>query len=94
MVAGPRYRRGVRHRLAVILGLAVCAVLAGTWSFTAIAGWAVDADAETLPGPRIMASLCNRVITIVRLAAAASIAAALLLPRRRPAVHPQTIMTC
>ena len=38
----------VRHRLAVILGLAVCAVLAGACSFTAIAEWAADADAETL----------------------------------------------
>jgi DDE family transposase len=28
-VADPRHRRGVRHRLAVILGLAECAVLAG-----------------------------------------------------------------
>jgi hypothetical protein len=37
---------GVRHKLAVILGLAVCAVLAGARSFTAIAEWA--ADAETL----------------------------------------------
>jgi urease gamma subunit len=36
-VADPRHRRGVRHRLAVILGLAVCAVLAGARSFTAIA---------------------------------------------------------
>jgi hypothetical protein len=32
----------VRHRLAV------CAVLAGARSFTAIAEWAADADAETL----------------------------------------------
>jgi predicted transposase YbfD/YdcC len=47
-VAGPRHRRGVRHRLVVILGLAVCAVLAGARSFTAIAEWAADADAETL----------------------------------------------
>jgi predicted transposase YbfD/YdcC len=47
-VADPRQRRGVRHRLAVILGLAVCAVLAGARSFTAIAEWATDADAETL----------------------------------------------
>jgi predicted transposase YbfD/YdcC len=47
-VADPRHRRGVRHRLAVILGLAVCAVLAGARSFTAIAEWAADADAETL----------------------------------------------
>ena len=28
-VADPRARRGVRHRLVTILGLAVCAVLAG-----------------------------------------------------------------
>lgn len=47
-VADPRRRRGVRHKLAVILGLAVCAVLAGARSFTAIAEWAADADAETL----------------------------------------------
>jgi predicted transposase YbfD/YdcC len=47
-VADPRHRRGVRHQLAVILGLAVCAVLAGARSFTAIAGWAADADEETL----------------------------------------------
>ena len=36
------------HRLAVILGLAVCAVLAGARSFTAIAEWAADADQDTL----------------------------------------------
>jgi len=39
---------GVHHRLAVILGLAVCAVLAGARSFTAIAEWAADADEQTL----------------------------------------------
>jgi hypothetical protein len=38
----------VRHRLAVILGLAVCALLAGARSFTAIAEWAADADEQTL----------------------------------------------
>ena len=43
-VPGPRSRRGVRHRLAVILGLALCAVLAGARSFTAIAERAADAD--------------------------------------------------
>ena len=43
-VADPRARRGVRHRLAVILALAVCAVLAGARSFTAIAEWAADTD--------------------------------------------------
>jgi len=47
-LAGPRHRRGVRHRLLVILGLAVCAVLAGARSFTAIAEWAAGADQETL----------------------------------------------
>ena len=47
-VADPRHRRGVRHRLAVILNLAVCAVLTGARSFTAIAEWAADADEETL----------------------------------------------
>ena len=47
-VADPRHRHGVRHRLAVILGLALCAVVAGAWSFTAIAEWALDADEQTL----------------------------------------------
>src|SRR5512142_3502919 len=46
-VADPRHRRGVRHRLTVILGLALCAVLAGARSFTAIAEWAADADQVT-----------------------------------------------
>jgi hypothetical protein len=49
-VADPRHRRGVRYRLAVILGLAVCAVLSGARSFTAIAEWAADADQDTLRG--------------------------------------------
>jgi predicted transposase YbfD/YdcC len=49
-VTYPRHRRGVRYRLAVILGLAVCAVLAGARSFTAIAEWAADADQDTLRG--------------------------------------------
>jgi len=47
-VADPRHRRGVRHRLALILGLALCAVVAGAHSFTAIAEWAADADEQTL----------------------------------------------
>jgi len=47
-LADPRHRRGIRHRLAVILGLAVCAVLAGARSFTAIAEWAADADEAAL----------------------------------------------
>jgi predicted transposase YbfD/YdcC len=47
-IPDPRARRGVRHQLAVILGLAVCAVVAGARSFTAIAEWAADADQATL----------------------------------------------
>jgi predicted transposase YbfD/YdcC len=47
-VADPRHRRGVRHRLTGILGLALCAVVAGARSFTAIAEWAADADEQTL----------------------------------------------
>jgi len=45
-IADPRCRRGIRHRLPAILGLAVCAALAGARSFTAIAEWA---DADTAP---------------------------------------------
>jgi hypothetical protein len=47
----------VRHRLAVILGLAVCAVLAGARSFIAIAEWAADADQDTLRALSAGASL-------------------------------------
>lgn len=47
-VADPRHRRGVRHKLAAVLGLALCAVVAGARSFTAIAEWAADADEQTL----------------------------------------------
>jgi DDE_Tnp_1-associated len=74
--ADPRHRRGVRHRLAVILGLAVCAVLAGARSFTAIAEWAADADEQTLA--RLGVS------TILRLAGPTSIAAVLRYHARRP----------
>ncbi len=38
----PRARRGVRHRFSAVLGIGVCAVLAGAKSFTAIAEWAQD----------------------------------------------------
>src|SRR5690242_9227821 len=46
-VPDPRGRRGIRHRLTVILDLSLCAVLAGARSFTAIAEWAADADQAT-----------------------------------------------
>jgi predicted transposase YbfD/YdcC len=49
-VADPRKRRGRRHRLAVLLTLATCAVLAGARSFAAIGEWAADAG-EAVAGP-------------------------------------------
>jgi hypothetical protein len=45
-------------------------------------------------GPRIMASLRNLVITILRLAGAASIAAALRCHARRPSRPLRTITKC
>ena len=41
-VVDPRARRGVRHRCRAVLGIAVCAVLSGARSYTAIAEWAQD----------------------------------------------------
>src|SRR3954453_2686379 len=43
----PRARRGVRHRLPVVLSAAVCAVVAGYRSYTAIAEWIDDVPATT-----------------------------------------------
>jgi predicted transposase YbfD/YdcC len=43
----PRARRGVRHRLPVVLSAAVCAVVAGYRSYTAIAEWVDDVPATT-----------------------------------------------
>jgi hypothetical protein len=45
-----RRRGGVHHRLTVILGLAVCAVVAGARCFTTIAEWAADPGEQTLAG--------------------------------------------
>lgn len=47
-VTDPRKRRGVRHRITPILGLAVCAVLAGCRSFAAIGQWATNASDQVL----------------------------------------------
>jgi len=47
-VPDPRARRGVRHRLAVILSIALAAVCAGARSFTAVAEWVHDAPADAL----------------------------------------------
>jgi len=41
-VTDPRARRGVRYRVGVVVGVAVCAVAAGARSYTAIAEWAHD----------------------------------------------------
>lgn len=42
-VVDPRKPRGVRHRLPVILAVALSATLAGARSFTAVAEWVADA---------------------------------------------------
>jgi predicted transposase YbfD/YdcC len=47
-VAEPRRRRGIRHRLAVVLAFAVAAVLAGADSVTAIGEWAGEAPEQVL----------------------------------------------
>jgi predicted transposase YbfD/YdcC len=47
-VPDPRKRRGVRHRLAAVLVMSVCAVLGGMRSFVAIAQWARD-SVESCP---------------------------------------------
>ncbi len=49
---------------------------------------------RTASGPRVMASLRNLAITILRLAGAASIAAALRRHARRPDRPLRTIMNC
>ncbi|MFI2652277.1 ISAs1 family transposase [Micromonospora fulviviridis] len=43
----PRARRGVRHRLTVVVTAAVCAVVAGYRSYAAIAEWVADVPAAT-----------------------------------------------
>jgi hypothetical protein len=53
-----------------------------------------QSQVRTHSGPRIMASLRNLVITILRLADAAGIAAALRYHARRPCRPLQTIMKC
>jgi predicted transposase YbfD/YdcC len=44
----PRARRGVRHRLPVVVTAAVCAVVAGYRSYAAIAEWVADAADTTV----------------------------------------------
>lgn len=47
-VPDPRHRRGRRHRLAVVLVIAVAAVTAGARSLTGIGEWAHDVGADLL----------------------------------------------
>jgi len=47
-VTDPRARRGVRHRFASLLAVALAAVLGGARSFTAIGEWVAEADAGVL----------------------------------------------
>lgn len=47
-VPDPRARRGVRHPMPSILAVALCAVLAGARSFTAIGEWAANASGQVL----------------------------------------------
>jgi predicted transposase YbfD/YdcC len=47
-ITDPRQRRGRRHALVGVLGIAVCAVLAGARSLAAIGEWAADAPGQVL----------------------------------------------
>ena len=47
-LADPRSRRGIRHHLAAVVTASICAVLAGSRSYTAIAEWVADVPAETV----------------------------------------------
>ena len=49
-VPDPRDRRGVRHRLPVILAVGLAAVLAGARSFAAIGEWVADQPEPALAG--------------------------------------------
>jgi DDE_Tnp_1-associated len=42
----PRVRRGIRHRLVTVVAAAVCAVVAGCRSYTAIGEWGADLPVE------------------------------------------------
>ena len=47
-IPDPRHRRGIRHPLPAILGIAAAAVAAGARSFLAISEWATDAPQNIL----------------------------------------------
>jgi predicted transposase YbfD/YdcC len=69
-VPDPRRRRGVRHRFTPLLTAVVCAMLAGSRSFTAIAEWIADLPAAAradlgLTGPTPAATTLWRLLTAV-----------------------------
>jgi predicted transposase YbfD/YdcC len=79
----------------------LAAIVRGHWGIEDRLHWVRDLDFDedrcqirTASGPHIMASLRNLVITILRLAGATSIAAALRYHARRPARPLRTIMRC
>jgi predicted transposase YbfD/YdcC len=79
----------------------LAAIICGHWGIEDRLHWVRDMDFDedrsqvrTASGPHIMASLRNLVITILRLAGATSIAAALRYHARRPARPLRTLMKC
>ena len=79
----------------------LAAIIRGHWGIEDRLHWVRDMDFDedrsqvrTASGPRIMASLRNLVITILRLAGATSIAPALRYHARRPTRPLRTIMRC
>jgi predicted transposase YbfD/YdcC len=79
----------------------LAAIVRGHWGIEDRLHWVRDTDFDedrsqvrTASGPRIMASLRNLAITILRLAGAISIAAALRYHARRPSRPLRTIMKC
>ena len=76
-------------------------IIRGHWGIEDRLHWVRDMDFDedrsqvrTASGPRIMASLRNLVITILRLAGMTNIAAALRYHARRPSRPIRTIMEC
>ena len=79
----------------------LAAIIRGHWGIEDRLHWVRDmafdedrSQVRTASGPRIMASLRNLAITVLRLAGAASIAAARRYHARRPARPLRTIMKC
>jgi predicted transposase YbfD/YdcC len=79
----------------------LAAIIRGHWAIEDRLHWVRDNDFDedrsqvrTASGPRIMASLRNLAITILRLAGATSIAAALRYRARRPSRPLHTIIEC